>query len=98
MSRLGPRKSKPPASKHGAACLVLGLSVALTLAAGVAHEMNPPFFTTKPVGKGTGLGLSLAYEIVHQLGGKIDIQSQVGKGTTMTVRLPGMEGPPNGAG
>lgn len=47
-----------------------------------------PFFTTMPVGQGTGLGLSLSYSIVQQLQGSIEVNSEVGKGATFTVRLP----------
>ena len=50
------------------------------------------FFTTKPVGQGTGLGLSVSYEIVKKYGGQITVQSQLSKGTTFTVMLPGVEG------
>ena len=46
------------------------------------------FFTTKPVGQGTGLGLSVSYEIVKKHGGDIRVQSKVGKGTTFTIMLP----------
>ena len=46
------------------------------------------FFTTKPVGQGTGLGLSVSYDIVKKHGGDIRVRSQVGKGTTFTVMLP----------
>jgi signal transduction histidine kinase len=45
------------------------------------------FFTTKPLGKGTGLGLNTAYNIVRRHGGAIDFRSQPGN-TTFTVRLP----------
>lgn len=45
------------------------------------------FFTTKPVGKGTGLGLYLAHEVVKAHGGRIDVQSTVGVGTTFTIWL-----------
>jgi two-component system, sporulation sensor kinase A len=47
-----------------------------------------PFFTTKPVGKGTGLGLALARSIVHQHRGSIRIESAVNQGTTAIVELP----------
>jgi two-component system NtrC family sensor kinase len=47
-----------------------------------------PFFTTKPVGEGTGLGLSVCYGIVRSWGGVITADSAVGRGTTMTIRLP----------
>ncbi len=47
-----------------------------------------PFFTTKEVGQGTGLGLSLCYGIVKQHDGKIYAKSRLGKGSTFFVELP----------
>ncbi|MGH9856776.1 MAG: sensor histidine kinase, partial [Acidobacteriota bacterium] len=47
-----------------------------------------PFFTTKPVGAGTGLGLSLAYGIVQEHGGTITAESTPGAGATFTIDLP----------
>ncbi len=47
-----------------------------------------PFFSTKDVGTGTGLGLYLTHQIVAQHGGAIRVESTVGEGTTVTIRLP----------
>jgi PAS domain S-box-containing protein len=46
-----------------------------------------PFFTSKPIGSGTGLGLSVCHGIVTALGGEITIASSVGEGTTVRVAL-----------
>ncbi|MHC5079079.1 MAG: PAS domain S-box protein [Planctomycetota bacterium] len=47
-----------------------------------------PFFTTKEVGKGTGLGLAVSYRIIHDHGGEIQVESRVGEGTRFTIVLP----------
>lgn len=47
-----------------------------------------PFYTTKEVGKGTGLGMSISYEIIKEHGGEIQVDSVVGQGTTFTIHLP----------
>jgi two-component system, NtrC family, sensor kinase len=47
-----------------------------------------PFFTTKPVGQGTGLGLAVVYGIVQGWGGTIQAESKLGEGTTMSIRIP----------
>ncbi|MBI4243591.1 MAG: PAS domain S-box protein [Planctomycetes bacterium] len=51
-------------------------------------KLFTPFFTTKPVGKGTGLGLFISYNIIAKHDGKIDVNSQIGKGTIFTVYIP----------
>jgi two-component system NtrC family sensor kinase len=52
------------------------------------NKILEPFFTTKDIGKGTGLGLPVSYGIVKRHGGDLLLQSKLGKGTTVTVRLP----------
>lgn len=54
----------------------------------IKSQIFNPFFTTKEVGRGTGLGLSLVYEIVQKHQGQITLDSKVGKGTTFHVFLP----------
>ncbi len=47
-----------------------------------------PFYTTKPIGQGTGLGLSMIYGFARQSNGQVRIYSEVGEGTTICVYLP----------
>jgi signal transduction histidine kinase len=51
-------------------------------------KLFQPFFTTKPVGEGTGLGLAVVYGIITGHGGRIEAESELGKGSCFTVRLP----------
>ncbi len=51
-------------------------------------QLFTPFFTTKPAGKGVGLGLAIVYGIIKMHRGQIQAQSQVGRGTTFTMTLP----------
>jgi two-component system, cell cycle sensor histidine kinase and response regulator CckA len=57
-----------------------------------------PFYTTKRVGEGTGLGLSMAYGIVKQTGGYIFVDSEVGVGSSFTIYCPAYDLPDEGVG
>jgi two-component system, NtrC family, sensor kinase len=50
-----------------------------------------PFFTTKPIGVGTGLGLPICQRIVTSLGGRLTLASELGAGTTVTIELPAVD-------
>jgi len=56
--------------------------------ADVRQHVFEPFFTTRDVGEGTGLGLSVAHGIVQAHGGRFEVASVPGRGSTFTVRLP----------
>jgi two-component system, NtrC family, sensor kinase len=47
-----------------------------------------PFFTTKPTGKGAGLGLSLSYDILKAHGGQIKVETKEGEFTEFVIQLP----------
>jgi two-component system, NtrC family, sensor kinase len=63
---------------------------------GIAPEnvakIYDPFYTTKGVGRGTGLGLAVSYGIVQEHSGQISVDSTPGRGTTFRITLPTANG------
>jgi two-component system, NtrC family, sensor kinase len=84
-------KTSAPADMGGSTGEYLCLSVA-DHGVGIPPEIRPrifePFFSTKSVGEGTGLGLSVAYGIVREHGGGIDVQSTARMGSRFSIYLP----------
>lgn len=69
----------------------VGLAVSddgVGMSADVRARALEPFFTTKPVGRGTGLGLPMVHAMAEAAGGAVTIDSQPGEGTTVTIWLP----------
>lgn len=91
--RLDERSSPPPDVESGASEFVL-IRVKDN-GCGIPEELRPrifePFFSTKPPGKGTGLGLAMARDIVEAHGGWIEFDSEAGKGTEFRIYLPKAE-------
>lgn len=58
------------------------------IASDVQERMFEPFYTTKKLGSGTGLGLALAASVIKRIGGAILVQSEIGHGTTFSIYLP----------
>jgi signal transduction histidine kinase len=59
----------------------------------IRNRIFQPFFTTKPVGTGAGLGLAICRGIVEALGGEINVESEMGRGSLFRVSLPTVPAP-----
>ncbi|SDT74659.1 hybrid sensor histidine kinase/response regulator [Actinoplanes derwentensis] len=86
-----------PALPLGSYARVLVSDTGVGMSREVTRHILEPFFTTKPKGRGTGLGLATVYGIVTQAGGGLNIYSEVGIGTTIRLYLPLADNPATSA-
>jgi len=86
------RAARPMSPEPGAAPVpMVEISITDTgcgIAAGDLQRIFDPFFSSKEVGQGTGLGLSVSHGIVRAHGGLIEVESRLGEGSTFRVYLP----------
>ncbi|HLJ89233.1 MAG TPA: PAS domain S-box protein, partial [Candidatus Angelobacter sp.] len=86
---LDQQRKLPQGPVEGQGCVVMRIrDTGVGMDEQTRQQAFEPFYTTKEMGRGTGLGLSTVYGIVQQCGGEIGIESKLGKGTEITVVLP----------
>ncbi len=84
----GPGRITVQTQCRGKAILLAVEDTGCGMTEGVIAQAFMPFFTTKDVGQGTGLGLPVVHGIVSSHGGTIRVDSQVGRGTRFEIALP----------
>jgi signal transduction histidine kinase len=72
----------------GACVLIEVTDTGIGMSADAQARAFEPFYTTKPLGEGTGLGLSQVYGFITQSHGHVEIESEMGKGTAIRIYLP----------
>jgi PAS domain S-box-containing protein len=89
--------SQDSAQKHGVRqgpyVWIAVTDTGMGMSADLRARLFQPFFTTKPVGRGSGLGLAAVHGVVRQSQGFIEVESAPGRGSTFTVFLPAHDGP-----
>jgi len=88
----GGRSGCMPPPRPGAFLRVAVADTGAGMPPEVLARVGEPFFTTKPAGKGTGLGLTMARQFAERAGGTLRIESAPGQGTTVTLWLPATDG------
>ncbi len=84
--------ARAPEVKAGAYICLAVTDTGTGMEPSVVAQAFEPFYTTKPIGQGTGLGLSMIYGFIKQSGGHARIYSEIGHGTTVKLFLPRHEG------
>ena len=83
-----PDASEYAISKPGTYIVITVSDTGIGMSADATAQAVEPFYTTKEVGKGSGLGLSMVYDFTQQSGGGFTIMSELGKGTSASILLP----------
>ncbi len=83
--------ARNPSAEPGSFVKITTRDTGVGMDAETASRIFEPFYTTKKVGEGTGLGLSVAHGIITAHRGMITVDSEVGRGTTIEVYLPTMD-------
>ncbi|MFA6546746.1 MAG: response regulator, partial [Limisphaerales bacterium] len=86
------RAAQHPGARPGPHVVLRVADTGTGMSPEVLAKIWNPFFTTKPPGKGTGIGLSTVGKIVHEHGGFVEVTSERGRGTTFAIFLPAISG------
>jgi signal transduction histidine kinase len=89
--------SRHPWAKGGRSVIISVRDTGHGIPPAIMDRIFDPYFTTKGVGKGTGLGLATVHGIVKDHGGLIKVESSPGQGTTFRVFLPAADAAGKGA-
>jgi CheY-like chemotaxis protein len=84
---LGPDAVRDGAQSEGDYVMIEVADTGSGISPELLRRIYEPFFTTKPAGKGTGLGLTMVYAFVKQCGGHLEVESHVGQGTAFRIYL-----------
>ena len=86
-------RAEGPSAVPGEWICVTMTDTGVGMPSSVRERAFEPFYTTKPIGQGTGLGLSMIYGFMKQSGGHVRLDSKVAIGTTVTLYFPRYHGP-----